>query len=283
MTPSTGRGVGDKSVHALLHLPWVYQGSKKALLNEDICTLCASSALYGLDVYSCTCMDLMYMYTYVHAWIFEMVLSGKVKSRGDIQHNTICIKFKRLMDKRKWSTLRRCRPKCTYTPNTSTWLPVGYGIFKSSDTSTFFDLVHLLAPFLKVPFSVISSGSLSKDLSAYLSVSLQLSLLEAMSDQQKSTFTLSEYSPDHSNQHRTPWDWGEWRTRGLEGEDPVLLVIMSSTWELLNVFFRNQRNSGSAAVSAVSTRVNALTSLSFDFHLCQNGDNNFSSFFAGLL
>lgn len=141
--------------------------------------------------------------------------------------------------------------------------------------------MHLLAPFLKVPFSVISSGSLSKDLSAYLSVSLQLSLLETMSDQQKSTFTLSEYSPDHSNQHRTPW--GEWRTRGLEGEDPVLLVIMSGTWELLNVFFRNQRNSGSAAVSAVSTRVNALTSLSFDFHLCQNGDNNFNSFFCGVI
>lgn len=83
------------------------------------------------------------------------------------------------MHKGKISALQKHRQTTRYIhiKHTLRWLSVG-GMgeergqkrnLKSSDTLTFSCLMHLLAPSLKIPFSVIFSVFLPKDLSPHLS------------------------------------------------------------------------------------------------------------------
>lgn len=64
----------------------------------------------------------------------------------------------------------------------------------------------------------------------------------------------------------------------------VLLFMVSGTWELLRQCLLNEpRKFWLCCLPAVPTRANAFTSLSFDSHLGQNGNDNYNCSFTGLL
>lgn len=80
--------------------------------------------------------------------------------------------------------------------------------------------------------------------------------------------------------------------RTEEGGEPedlreahILLFMVSGIWKLLlsQCLLNGPKKFWLCRLPAVSTTANVFTSLSFDFHLCQNGDNNYNSSFTGLL
>lgn len=126
--------------------------------------------------------------------------SAEWKSKKQREIYNIYVKLKRLTHKRKAKHFAKVRTKRsirTNRINMAAWWGRVMGVrnkgikedFKKFWYLSFFGLIHLLAASLKIPFFVISSGSLPKGLSAHLSVSLQISPLWVMSDQHKLTFT----------------------------------------------------------------------------------------------
>ena len=121
-----------------------------------------------------------------------------------------------------------------------------------------------------------------------LVISLKISLSQATSGQHKVAFSrptfnlkstqhvaLASIKPQGLGRVGTPRTW-----RGPQ----VLLFKVSGIWGLLSQCLLNEpKKFWLCCLPAVSAQANAFTSLSFDFYLWQNVDNDYNSPFTGLL